>query len=294
MEGNVLFSSPFAWRHLTCLIATCARGCCSDITELSISAESSRPCSYSHKPLQVLFTPSGFGDHFYQSIHPSTIVKWGSVRQDQIFLFLMKQEKIKKAAIHQALLDKGKHQATKLFWLHSILYIHTQVISISKFIVICLLATMWDIFLPVGQKQKKTHSMFFVYRCLGASVSLIIPSDDDSNHESARLCLLLSNTWVSPDLILPVHSSLFSHFPWAQSQATGRLQMLIWTPCPYTTKGRGQDEHTDSQLSRSQGCAREGLLYVGLCLQQNKALSGTSTAKMRENQRTFLLPPTTS
>ena len=97
-----------------------------------------------------------------------------------------------------------------------------------------------------GQKNLDPlhQSVLLAYRysvCVCAFASAHLPFfQDDSNHEGVRpsVCTIASYVGFLAHLVSPVCSSLLIHYPWAQSQATGRTETLVWAPGP--THGQRQ------------------------------------------------------
>lgn len=138
------------------------------------------------------------------------------------------------------------------------LYTHTYlcIIYIYTFIVIYLLGhnvkcvSSWvsgseKVRLPVLQ-----HAPYLqIFGCFCSHSSSPFP--DDSNHERVRqsICCTAPHKSFPPDLIFPGCSSLLIHFPWAQSQATRRIQTLVWAPVPTQRQRRGWANRPTAELT---------------------------------------------
>ena len=105
----------------------------------------------------------------------------------------------------------------------------------------------YNIFLPVVRVRKtqtlctRACSWPIDTLCVCAFAPAHLPLfQDDSNREGVRpsVCTIASHVGFLAHLVSPVCSSLLIHYPWAQSQATGRTETLVWAPGP--THGQRQ------------------------------------------------------
>lgn len=143
----------------------------------------------------------------------------------------------------------------------------------------------------MAQGQKKLdflyYSMLLIYRCLGVFCPhSSSPFPDDSNHERVRqsICCTAPHKGFSPDLIFPGCSSLLIHFPWAQSQATGRTQTLVWAPVPMQA---GNEERVGKQTHSRANTNSVACEVWPSTLIQTKDLSRHLRQRLRSTQKSL-------